>query len=140
MNSEVTRSIRLPARVKNLEKLMEFILNLLKETGIGEKEASDIHLAADEACTNVINYAYPEDAKKDIEVTFRNRADAIEIEIRDWGRPFNPLQAPPPDLNLELEERPIGGLGIFLMKKFTDRVEYRREDGSNLLTIVKNTE
>ena len=60
------------------------------------------------------------------------------ITIRDWGHTFNPLELPPPDLNLDINERPIGGLGIYLMKKFTDRLEYRREDDSNILTIIKN--
>ncbi len=139
MNSKQKKSLRLPARIENLEKLIDCILEEVKKAGIGPKPASDIHLAADEACTNAISYAYPPGEEKDIEVTCSRTPEEFTVTIRDWGKPFNPLQTSPPNLDLELEERPVGGLGIFLMKKFADRIDYRREDDSNLLTIIKKT-
>jgi anti-sigma regulatory factor (Ser/Thr protein kinase) len=130
--------IRLPARLENLEKLIDFTLSCLKSAGINKEIASEIHLAVDEACTNTIKYAYSAGATGDIELSCLLDHRSATVIIRDWGPPFNPLEMPPPDLSLDIDERPIGGLGIYLMKKFTDRLEYRREDDSNILTIIKN--
>ena len=137
MDQILEKTIRLPARIENLERLVDFVLSALRQGGAGEKTVADLHLAVDEACTNCVSYAYPEGEPGEIELTCRIGPKKFEISIRDWGRPFNPLKTPPPDLDLDLEDRPIGGLGVFLMKKFSDRLEYRREEDSNLLTIIK---
>jgi len=130
-------TIRLPAHLDYLEDLINSTLSYLRSAGIAGETASEIHLAVDEACTNSIKYAYPEDRRGDIELSCQIDHGLATITIRDWGYPFNPLDMPPPDLNLDIDTRPVGGLGIYLMKKFSDRLEYRREDGSNLLTIIK---
>ena len=130
-------SIRVPARLESLEKLVEFALAALRRAGIGDRDAAPVHLAIDEACTNCISYAYPEGQEGEIEISCRNEPGEIVFTIRDWGRPFNPLEAEPPDLSLGIEDRPVGGLGICLMKKSCDRLEYRREEGANVLTITK---
>jgi len=130
--------LRLPARLENLEKLIDFTLSCLKSAGIDKEIVSEIHLAVDEACTNTIKYAYSAGAPGDIELSCLLDHRSATVIIRDWGPPFNPLDMPPPDLSLDIDERPIGGLGIYLMKKFADRLHYRREDGSNILTIIKN--
>ncbi len=134
---EGIKTIRVPARLENLEKLVDFVIGCLECSGIPPQAVSDIHLAVDEACTNTIKYAYPEGEKGEIELTCGADGSTVTVTIRDWGAPFNPLEAPPPDLSLDIEDRPVGGLGIFLMKKFSDRLEYRRENDSNLLTIIK---
>jgi len=131
------KTIRIPARLENLEKLIDFTLSCLKSAGIDKETASEIHLAADEACTNSIKYAYPDGRAGDIEISCVLDRRSATVTVRDWGVPFNPLEMPPPDLNLDIDKRPIGGLGIYLMEKFSDRLEYRRENGSNLLTIIK---
>lgn len=129
--------IRLPARRENLEKLIDFILSIIKSAGINKETAAEIHLAVDEACTNSIKYAYPDGPAGDIELSCRLDRRLATVTIRDWGLAFNPMELPPPDLNLDIADRPIGGLGIYLMKKFSDRLEYRRENDSNFLTIIK---
>ncbi len=129
--------IRVPARLENLKKLVEFALGALRRAGVGEREAAAVHLAIDEACTNCISYAYPEGQPGEIELACRIEPGEIVFTIRDRGRPFNPLETKPPDLSLGIEDRPIGGLGVFLMKKSCDRLEYRREAGTNVLTIGK---
>ncbi len=137
MTAIIEKTIRLPARIANLEKLVDFTIGVLREGKIGERTVSDLHLAVDEACTNCCSYAYPGEEPGEVELTCRIGPEEIRIAIRDWGRPFNPLEARPPDLTLDIEDRPIGGLGIFLLKKFSDRLEYRREQDANVLTIVK---
>ncbi len=137
MQKKNQESIRVPARLENLEKLVEFALDALRRTGVGEREAAPVHLAIDEACTNCISYAYPEGQEGEIELACRIEPEEIVFTIRDWGRPFNPLKAEAPDLSLGIEDRPVGGLGIYLMKKSCDRLEYRREEGANVLRIIK---
>ena len=137
MKPRERKTIRIPARLENLEKLIDFTLSCLKSAGIDKETASEIHLAVDEACTNSIKYAYPDGPAGDIELSCVLNRRLATVTIRDWGGAFNPLESPAPDLNLDIDERPIGGLGIYLMKKFSDRLEYRRENDSNLLTIIK---
>ncbi len=137
MDQTLEKTIRLPARIENLERLVDFALAALRQSGAAEKTVADLHLAVDEACTNCISYAYPAGRPGAIELTCRTGPEEVAVVIRDWGRPFNPLKTVPPDLTLDLEDRPIGGLGVFLMKKFSDRLEYRREGGANVLTISK---
>ena len=121
----------------NLKKLIDFLITALGAAGIPKKITSDIHLAVDEACTNIILYSYPDEPPGNIEMTCAICEKTITITIRDWGFPFNPVKIDDPDLSLDIGDRPIGGLGIYLMKKFSDRIEYLREKNSNLLTIIK---
>ncbi|MBK8316480.1 MAG: ATP-binding protein [Acidobacteria bacterium] len=91
----------------------------------------------DEILTNVISYAY-EDADQHL-INIRGKlADGfLTIEVEDDGREFDPLKSDNPDLDSGLQERPIGGLGIHLVKKLTDQLEYHRQDGKNLLVMRK---
>ncbi|MBF0498137.1 MAG: ATP-binding protein, partial [Deltaproteobacteria bacterium] len=98
----------------------------------------EVDLAIDEAATNIINYAY-ENTAGDLTVSITLEEPAtLVIALIDHGTPFNPLTIPPPDLESDIDHRPIGGLGLHLIRKFTDSVSYRREDDKNILTFRKN--
>jgi anti-sigma regulatory factor (Ser/Thr protein kinase) len=71
-------------------------------------------------------------------VRLRRTGDSVAVEVEDDGRPFDPLQVPPPDLTLSLEQRPIGGLGIHLIRNLMDEVSYARRDGRNVLKMAKH--
>jgi anti-sigma regulatory factor (Ser/Thr protein kinase) len=92
-------------------------------------------LALDEILTNIISYAY-DDAKEHI-IVIRLSLDQEKwtVEVEDDGRPFNPLNAPEPDTKQLLGERPIGGLGIYLVRKLIDELEYRRQNDRNILVM-----
>lgn len=96
-----------------------------------------IHLVVEEIVVNIVDYAYPE-GNGYLEVRINNDSKELTIEFRDHGIPFNPLEQSMPDLDIPLEERSIGGLGIFLTKEMMDNVEYRYEQGENILIIKKN--
>lgn len=96
-----------------------------------------IHLVVEEIVVNIVDYAYPE-GNGYLEVRINNDNKELTIEFRDHGIPFNPLEQSMPDLDIPLEERSIGGLGIFLTKEMMDNVEYRYEQGENILIIKKN--
>ena len=92
-----------------------------------------IHLIIEELGLNAMTYG----GSSDVEVTITSEADAVVIEISDDGSPFDPLQdAPEPDVHAALEDRPIGGLGVHLVRTLTDEMSYRREGGRNRLTLV----
>lgn len=126
------------AVLDNLPRLTTFIEDKLTELGASEDFRGKMGLALDEAVTNVVLYAYPQ-KKGLIKLTLKKTGDDIHVEIRDQGKPFDPTQAPPPDLAVPLEQRKIGGLGIHLMRKSVDRLNYRYENGTNIFTLSKNT-
>jgi len=94
-------------------------------------------LALEEHLANIVHYAYPDDNEHEITVCFTRRGAELRIVIADDGRAFSPLEHPAPDLTKPIEERPIGGLGIHMMRKSLDGLEYRRADGKNILTMIK---
>ena len=95
-----------------------------------------VNLALEELVINVMNYGH-DGGLHEIDITLTSDEDSLTIEIVDDGRPFDPLHdAPKPDVNAELEDRDIGGLGIHFVRKMMDDVRYRREEGKNHLTLV----
>ena len=99
----------------------------------------DVTLAIEELVTNTIGYGYDDGGEHSIDVVLRIEGDTLTVEIADDGRAFDPLQAPEPDLGAPLEERALGGLGIYLVRKTMDGVAYRRQDGRNVVTLTKRT-
>ena len=91
----------------------------------------------EEAVVNVINYAYPKDEEHELTLTVRQLDNRIIFKIIDTGKEFDPTKQPDADVTLSLEERPIGGLGIFLIRRIMQSVEYRRVGNKNILTMVK---
>ena len=102
----------------------------------------DLHLIVEEACVNVISYAYPAGApglmSLQLEVGLRAGRKAMDITIEDQGSPFDPLALPPPDLTAPLDELPVGGLGVHLLRELSDQQRYRHDRRrGNVLTITK---
>jgi sigma-B regulation protein RsbU (phosphoserine phosphatase) len=97
-----------------------------------------MNLALEEAVTNVILYAYPSGSDGLVDIEAILRKDSLEFIITDSGIPFDPTQAPVADVTLDVEKRPIGGLGIYLVRTIMDVVKYERKDGHNVLSMIKN--
>jgi serine/threonine-protein kinase RsbW len=98
---------------------------------------SHVNLALEEAVSNIIAYAHDDSGPHDIAVRIALVDGALSIELSDDGRAFDPRAAPAPDLDAPLEERPVGGLGIHLVRRLMDEVHYRREGGRNHLSFAK---
>jgi anti-sigma regulatory factor (Ser/Thr protein kinase) len=94
-------------------------------------------LALEEHLTNLLAYAYDDNTSHDILVRLALDEHWLQIEVEDDGRPFDPLSRPPVDTSLPLAEKPLGGLGVHLIRKFMDEVHYRREAGKNVLRLRK---
>jgi len=128
--------LRLPAVIGSLPRLMDRVAERARTLGMPPERILDVQLAVEEALVNVIRYAYP-GGGGEVEVRCgEGREGGLSVEIWDSGVPFDPTAAADPDVTLGLEERPVGGLGIYLMKKVAESVDYRREDGRNVLRLV----
>jgi len=121
----------------HLEEIINFIEQSLNDLDVQGEFCGPICVSLDEAVTNVVMYAYP-DTKGNIRLTIERVGDRVLIEIIDSGAPFNPLNHPVPDTSASIEKRMIGGLGIHLMRNMMDELNYRRIDGKNCLSLVKN--
>ena len=126
------RSIVLPAVMESYNKLMSFLEETLEEMGCPLKEMMIINVAADEIIANIISYAY-EGSSGDlsIEIEELQNPRGVSICFSDRGIPFDPLKKPDPEIHLSAEEREIGGLGIFMVKKTMDGVEYNYSEGNH---------
>ncbi|SMF81221.1 serine/threonine-protein kinase RsbW [Tistlia consotensis] len=105
--------------------------------GIDAGLVTTFELAFDEILANITSYAYDDGGEHAIEVTCHWDGSALSAEVVDDGRAFDPLAAPDPDLEAGLDEREIGGLGLFMVRQLMDDVAYRREDGRNRLSFAK---
>lgn len=129
--------IILPAKMENLGKLLDFVRENATKSGLTKKDATQIIVAAEEGIINIINYAYP-GGDGEVSVICEDTGDKFAIILEDQGIPFDPLSLPEPDVELPIEDRTIGGLGIFMIKNIMDNVIYEREDDWNIFTLIKN--
>lgn len=125
--------LRVKATDESIKTVNDFIHSILP-SACDEMILNQIDLAVEEIFVNIAHYSGAADAI--INCSFEN--DKLEITFSDSGVPFNPLAKPDPDFTLNAEEREIGGLGIFLTKKFMDTVSYEYKDGMNCLRIIKS--
>ena len=126
--------------IEELNKLEPFLNDFFEREDLDKSILPQLDLALEEALTNVIMYAYPENEKGMAELTLEVVDGRIGATLADNGTPFNPLQCEEANLDVSLEERQIGGLGIHLIKEIMDEVEYVHEEGRNVLRLWKNIE
>ncbi len=115
---------------------MEFVRKGALEASLPELRIGQVELLIEEVFVNVCRYAYPEGAPGIATVSYSIPADGeLTVEVADQGIEFNPLETEPVDVSADLDARPVGGLGIHLLKTLASSLDYRREDGSNRLTF-----
>lgn len=127
--------ITLPAVQSNLEALTAFVDGILEENDCNLKSQMQIDVVIDEIFSNIVLYAYEDTG--DVTVRVEISDGNAEITFIDSGREYNPIEKDDPDITLSAEDRPIGGLGIFIVKKTMDEVKYRYESNQNILTVIK---
>lgn len=130
-------SIELRYDFSELERLYEVVTRFLQTHGQAPKLISQINLVLEEMVTNVIKYAEPKAGDPHVAVHLDLVARQLTVTLIDNGPPFNPLDHPEVDTTAPLEDREIGGLGIHLVKKLVDHMEYHRRDEQNHLILVK---
>jgi serine/threonine-protein kinase RsbW len=132
-------SITLEASLENLKAVNSFIGKWAKRASLSPRNENNLLLAVEEVYVNIVRYAYPESSGK-VTIFCHMDENSLISKIKDAGIPFNPLKAPEPRLVSRLEERKVGGLGLFLIQKLVDNVGYEREGKYNVLTLVKSRE
>lgn len=122
------------AQPESLGPVTEFVRLGAREACLPELQMKQLELLIEEIFVNISRYSYPKNSPGSVTVTYAvPKPGELNVEVGDQGIEFDPLAAPDPDLTLNLEERPVGGLGIFLLKAFAGSLSYRREQGWNRL-------
>ncbi len=133
------KQIILPNDVAEVPRLASFVDEVCEDAGLGMGAAMQVNLAVEEAVVNVMNYAYPKGTKGTVEIAAVVDDCSLVFVVTDSGTPFDPTAKGEADTTLNAEERPIGGLGIHLVRQIMDGLEYERTtDGRNVLTMRKN--
>ena len=130
-------SLLLRNDLSELERIAQAVSVWCRENAVSGEAEYQINLALDEIVSNVIHYAWKDDSEQQLHVRVSRMENELTVEVEDDGGPFNPLEVSAPDITRPLEDRPIGGLGIHLVRQIMDSMEYRRHDGRNLLTMKK---
>lgn len=133
------RTVQFAAKFEFLDEIRDFVGSIARDAGFQDREVYNIQLATDEAASNIIEHAYEGVTNGILEISCGlKNGDAIHVVLIDHGEPFDPSEVPDPDLDADLSERKIGGLGIFLMRKLMDEVHYQAGPGnSNTLRLIK---
>ena len=132
-----TSRLKFEADLKNLARIRAFVERAATSSGADQEAVSDMVLAMNEAVTNIIIHGYRGQPGM-IEIEVYYEGTTLVVRLRDWAAEFNPLSFPEPDIDLPLEKRPFGKMGIHLIRHFTDRLSYRiTSDGSNEFSLIQ---
>ncbi|MBQ5573309.1 MAG: ATP-binding protein [Bacteroidaceae bacterium] len=131
------KSIILANDIAEISKLAQFIEEIGEAFSLSPDIVFNLNLVLEEAVVNVINYAYPKEEHQSIYLSAKLLEDSIVFVLTDTGLEFDPTKAPDADITLSADDRPIGGLGIFLIRQIMNEVKYERIDGKNVLTLEK---
>ncbi len=135
--ASMKHSITLPNDIETIPQLNAFIDGVCEKFGIDLALSMSLNLAIEEAVVNVMEYAYPDGKKGKVDIEAFISGDNLKIVISDSGVPFDPTQNEEIDTTLSVEERPIGGLGIHLVREIMDSISYKYKDKKNIFTLNK---
>ena len=130
--------LHIAAKVENLDEVLAFAEERLEANGCSMKAQMQLTIAIEEIYVNIAHYAYGVEGGGDATIRFRTEGRTAVFDFIDSGVAYDPLAKPDPDITLSVEERPIGGLGIFMVKKSMDDVRYERKDDQNILSMYKS--
>lgn len=132
------RELTFPATIESIEAVTDFVNEYLEEIGCPMKAQMQLAVVIDEIFSNIAHYAYaPATGDAIVSVDFDSQSGSIVLSFSDEGVRYNPLTNIDPDITLSADERQIGGMGIFMVKKLTDQMVYEYTEGKNVLTVWK---
>ena len=137
MGPPATRHISIRNDLAELGRLAETLRGFCRDQGVDDEACHDLLLAMDETVSNTIRHGYSDHDPHEILVRVGLENRELFLEVEDDARPFNPLEAPEPDVSRPAEERPLGGLGIHLVRQLMTGVEYRHQGGRNVLRMTR---
>lgn len=130
--------LEITAQRQNFTEIKPWLEKALDEINCQGKPRKQLLIAVDEIFTNIASYAYDTpDGTAQIKINYNETETTVELKFVDSGIPYNPLTQDDPDIKQRIEERTVGGLGIFMVKKMMDSIEYHREDNKNILILKK---
>lgn len=133
------KELTVEATVRNIPAVTDFVDEALDTMGCSQRIQTQINIAIDELFSNIAHYAYnPATGPATVQVEVEKNPLSVVVTFIDRGKPYDPLSAREPDLSLDLMQRPVGGLGIFLVRRTMDDVSYEYRDGRNILRIKKH--
>lgn len=132
------KEIHVDSKIENIPEVMDFVRDELEALGCSEQVKTQFKMAVDELFGNICLYAYGEGAGPvTVSVGLEGDPPSAAVAFCDSGRPYNPLEADLPDIELDIEDRPVGGLGIFLIREMMDSMSYEYKDGCNVLKLTR---
>ena len=132
------KELKLKNQVGELQRVNRFVEEIGEELGLDQELLMNLNLVVEEMVSNVILYAYPKDALADIELLAESDGKELTFVLSDQGKEFDPTQKKDADPNVNPADRPIGGMGIYIVKNIMNHVSYQRLEGKNLLTMKKS--
>lgn len=135
--STTTYSISVQASTEHLAKVRNFVAQHAAEFGFKKQDVADIRLAVDEAYTNIIKHAYKYDEKKSVDIELGYNSSEFWISLLDTGDAFDPSNYSKPDVRQKIKEKKRGGVGVYLIRKLMDGVEYHTEGSVNEIRMTK---
>jgi serine/threonine-protein kinase RsbW len=129
-------TMRIGSESSEIPAVSAWLERILQEYGFSDEAILDTQLATEEAIANVITHGYGKPGEEII-ISCTVSRDRVEVQIADSAPRFDPLAVPEPDLDGTLEDRSVGGLGVFLIRQVMDEISYRYENGKNILVLVK---
>lgn len=131
------KEIILKNKLSEIRRISEIIEKFCENNNLPMRILFDINLSLDELLTNIIHYGFGDEKEHTIIVKLSLSENILEITIEDDGKAFNPLNAKPPNLDQSIEDKPIGGLGIYLVKNLMTEINYKRLKSKNILVLTK---
>jgi serine/threonine-protein kinase RsbW len=125
------------SELSNLAQIAEFVTDQARSAGMDEDRIFEVQMAVDEACTNAMEHAYEGRSDGQVRICCYSENHQFVVRIVDFGKPFSPDDVPAPRTDAPLEEREIGGLGLFFMRQLMDRVEIRSNEQGNEVIMIK---
>jgi anti-sigma regulatory factor (Ser/Thr protein kinase) len=138
MGNKKVKHFAVENRIEELSSLAEKIEEFAGEFKLSPELTMKINLVMEEVLSNIIFYAFTDNNKHEISISVMLSGSRLTIEIKDDGIPFDPLTKDPPDITMPAEERPVGGLGIYMVSEIMDEMHYTRKKNQNILTLYKN--
>lgn len=131
------QTLSVEASTEHLAQVRDFVAAYAEHIGLTQKDISEIRLAVDEAYTNIIKHAYKGNPTKKVHIEIGSDSDQLWISLTDKGKSFDPNTYHEPDLMQRIKEKKRGGMGVYLIRKLMDQVQYNRKDHANEIRMVK---
>lgn len=132
------KTLSVEASTEHLAEVRDFVAAHAENIGLTQKDISEIRLAVDEAYTNIIKHAYKNTPKEKVNIEIGSDSDHLWITLMDKGKSFDPSSYSEPDLMKRIKEKKRGGMGVYLIRKLMDQVQYNRKGHTNVIRMVKN--